>query len=89
MLKNNDSTAISYVNCITEYQVFLAGVKFSDIQKILVISILEDTYRSLQVYQRSNTQVGQRVLSDFTPTNVRPNCPTKSSQVGVRVSTLR
>ena len=29
------------------------------------------TYRSLQVYQRSNTQVGQRVLSDFTPTNVR------------------
>ena len=33
-------------------------------------------YRSLQVYQRSNTQVGQRVLSDFTPTTVRPNCPT-------------
>ena len=28
-------------------------------------------YRSLQVYQRSTTQVGQRVLSDFTPTNVR------------------
>ena len=43
MLKSNDSTAISYVNCITEYQVFLAGVKFSDIQKILVISFLEDT----------------------------------------------
>ena len=49
------------------------------------------SYRSLQVYQRSNTQVGHRVLSDFTlkivrqmsdqivgpncPTNVRPNPP--------------
>jgi hypothetical protein len=32
-------------------------------------------YRSLQVYQRSNTQVRQRILSDFTPTNVRPNPP--------------
>ena len=46
-------------------------------------------YRSLQVYQRSNTQVGHRVLSDFTLKIVRPNCQTKSSQVGVRVSTLR
>ena len=27
--------------------------------------------------------------TDKCPTNVRPNCPTKSSQVGVRVSTLR
>ena len=33
-------------------------------------------YRSLQVYQRSNTQVGHRVLSDFTLKIVRPNCPT-------------
>ena len=41
-------------------------------------------YRSLQVYQRSNTQVGQRVLSDFTPINVRPNCPTKLSDQIVR-----
>jgi hypothetical protein len=40
---------------------------------------------SLQVDQRSNTQIGQRVLSDFTPTNVRqmsdqivrPNPPMK------------
>ena len=54
-------------------------------------------YRSLQVFQRSNSQVGHRVLSDFTlqmsdqivRQNVRPNCPTKSSQVGVRVSTLQ
>ena len=28
-------------------------------------------YRSLQVYQRSNTQVGHRVLSDFTLKIVR------------------
>jgi hypothetical protein len=40
---------------------FLQG---SPIQKCL-------TYRSLQVYQRSNTQVGHRVLSDFTLKIVR------------------
>ena len=33
-------------------------------------------YRSLQVYQRSNTLVGHRVFSDFTLKIVRPNCPT-------------
>ena len=52
-------------------------------------NIVLPVYRSLQVYQRSNSQVGHRVLSDFTFKIVRPNCPTKSSQVEVRVSTLR
>ena len=46
-------------------------------------------YRSLQVYQRSYSQVGHIVLTDFTLKIVRQNCPTKSSQVGVRVFTLR
>ena len=33
-------------------------------------------YRSLQVYQRSNTLVGHRVFSDFTLKIVRPNSRT-------------
>jgi hypothetical protein len=58
-------------------------------------------YRSLQVYQRSYSQVGHRVLSDLKRVSLlklSDKCPTKSSQVrvrvrashvGVRVSTLR
>ena len=65
-----------YLFAITFKNLFSAGTTVS-------------TYRSLQVYQRSYSQVGHRVLSDFTLKIVRPNCPTKSSQVGVRVSTLR
>ena len=54
-------------------------------------------YRSLQVYQRSYSQVGHGVLSDLKRVsllklsdkivrqNVRQNRPTKSFQVGVRV----
>ena len=41
-----------------------------------IIGCCKSKYRSLQVYQRSNTQVGHRVLSDFTLKIVRPNCPT-------------
>ena len=33
--------------------------------------VVFSAYRSLQVYQRSNTQVGHRVLSDFTLKIVR------------------
>ena len=38
---------------------------------VLNPALIMHVYRSLQVYQRANTQVGLRVLSDFTPTNVR------------------
>ena len=37
--------------------------------------IISYVYRSLQVYQRSNSQVGHRVLSDFTLKIVRQNPP--------------
>ena len=36
---------------------------------------VEITYRSLQVYQRSYSQVGHRILSDFTLKIVRQNPP--------------
>jgi hypothetical protein len=58
-------------------QVFIANLlNGPTIYRKLGNANIARTYRSLQVYQRLNTQVGQRVLSDFTPTNVRPNCPT-------------
>jgi hypothetical protein len=42
---------------------------------------------TIKLSGRTQSFVG--LHSSNCPTNVRPNCPTKSSQVGVRVSTLR
>ena len=58
------------------------------------VTLYTHAYRSIEVHQRSYSEVGHIIVSDLKRVSlkiVRQNRPTKSSQVGVRVrvSTLR